>query len=337
MLAKGIQVPPIIHLSQFYYDGGKGTGCVLEIPKHIARCITLCKMWAGQAEESGQIVQDAVRREVECILTKVCVIFTCQYRLFYNGPVDQFCSRSELLSLSITLIFPHLVPRFDHTFTGQRRDDQTTHRVRIGAYDSLHIQYRSFDAPTLLAALQSLTILLVLLIFPCNRQKTLSIVPDHLFVAVQEMSDHVLSTGMLLHEEADHVRPHWRIWTHIEAKRRTLVCIFLVQFAYSSCQGRIHFSCVQLGRMRAPGPKWLWQAADEKRWTNLYARWLAQWNGKEIIQAELFLVEHGPVMDPRVEMWLEDADELSILMMSISEQFLSPVSSRGVLPGGRDC
>ncbi|KAI1118398.1 hypothetical protein F5Y14DRAFT_447271 [Nemania sp. NC0429] len=247
MMAKGIQVPPIIHLSQFYYDGGKEHGCVLEIPKHIARCITLCKMWVGQAEESGQIVQDAVRGEVESILTK----------------------------------------------------------------------YRSYDAITLLAALQSLMLLLVLLIFPCNRQQTLSHVPDHLFGAVQEMAAHVLTTGMLLHEEASHERPPWRIWTHIESKRRTLICIYLLHFAYSSCHGVRTFNCLELGRMRAPGPKWLWQAADEKRWMNLYTRWLAQWNGKEIIQAELFLVENGPVMDPRVEMWLEDADELSTLMMSI--------------------
>lgn len=191
------------------------------------------------------------------------------------------------------------------------------------AYDRLRIQYRSYDALTLLAALQSLTVLLVLLIFPSNRQKTLSSVPDHLFAAVQGIASHVLSTGMLLHEEAFHVRPTWRIWAHIESKRRTLVCIYLLHFAYSSSQGRRYFDCLELGRVRAPGPKWLWQASDEKRWANLYTRWLAQWNGKELIQAELFLVEHGPVMDPRVEMWLEDADELSIVMMSISEYFSS--------------
>lgn len=91
-----------------------------------------------------------------------------------------------------------------------------------------------------------------------------------------------------------------------------------MHWAYSVYKGARHLNCLQLGCMLAPGPKWLWQATDEKVWQNLYARWLAQWNGRELVQAEFFLVDKGPVLDPRVEMWLEDADELGILMMSIS-------------------
>ncbi|KAI1132855.1 hypothetical protein F5Y10DRAFT_170911 [Nemania abortiva] len=247
MLAKGIQLPPIIHLSQFYHDSGKEGSGHVGCPKHIARCVTLCKLWVGQAEDSGQIVQSAVRGELESILSK----------------------------------------------------------------------YHTYDAPTLLAALQSLAILLILLLFPSNRQGILSVVQEDMFAAVQDMANHVLSTGMMLHEEASHVRPSWRIWAHIEAKRRTLMSIYFLHWAYSAYHGTRHFNCLQLGRMLAPGAKWLWQAADEKLWMGLYARWLAQWDGQELIQAEFFLVEKGPVMDPRVEMWLEDADELGILIMSI--------------------
>ncbi|KAI1737482.1 hypothetical protein F4680DRAFT_428763 [Xylaria scruposa] len=249
MLAKGIQLPPNIHFFQFCCDGKRDFGGPIDagIPKHISRCVTLCKMWVWQAEDSGQIVQAAVRGEAENILAK----------------------------------------------------------------------YRTYDAPTLLAAMQSLMILLILLLFPSNRQGTMSVIPGHIFTAVKQMADYVLSTGMLLHEEASHVCPPWRIWAHIEAKRRTVVSIYFFHWAYSVYHGQRHFNCLQLGRMLAPGPKWLWQAKDEKTWTNLYGRWLAQWDGKELIQAEFFLVENGPVMDPRVEMWLEDADELGILMMSI--------------------
>ncbi|KAI0459162.1 hypothetical protein F5B21DRAFT_457425 [Xylaria acuta] len=250
MLAKGIQLPPAIHFFQFCCDGKRdfdSSGGDAGMPKHISRCVTLCKMWVGQAEDSGQIVQSAVRGEVESILAK----------------------------------------------------------------------YRSYDAPTLLAALQSLMILLILLLFPSNRQSTMSDVPVHVFAAVQEMANHVLSTGMLLHEEASHVCPPWRIWAHIEAKRRTLVSIYFFHWAYSVYYGVRHFNCLQLGRMLAPGPKWLWQARDEKTWMDLYGRWLAQWDGRELIHAEFFLVENGLVMDPRIEMWLEDADELGLLMMSI--------------------
>ncbi|KAI1172070.1 hypothetical protein F4777DRAFT_20811 [Nemania sp. FL0916] len=247
MLAKGISLPPIIHLSQFRFDVEDGRCETIEMPKHIARCITLCKMWVGQAEDSWQIVQEAAKREAESILTK----------------------------------------------------------------------YHTYDAPTLLAAMQSLVMLIVILIFPSNRQGTLSVVPEHLFEAVQHMSNHVLSTGMLLHEEASHVRPPMRIWSHIESKRRTLLSMHFLHWGYCAYHGLRHFNCLRLGRMRAPGPKWLWQATDEEMWSNLYARWLAQWDGKEFIQAEFFLIEKGPVMDARVEMWLEDADELGIMIMSI--------------------
>jgi hypothetical protein len=70
MLAKGIQLPPIIHSFQFR-DGARDVGGV-GTPKPLARCITLCKMWVGQAEDSGQIVKDAVRGEVESLLSEVC-------------------------------------------------------------------------------------------------------------------------------------------------------------------------------------------------------------------------------------------------------------------------
>ncbi|KAI0483591.1 hypothetical protein F4859DRAFT_404562 [Xylaria cf. heliscus] len=249
MLAKGIQLPPIIHFFQFCCDGKRDLDSTGDtgMPKHISRCVTLCKMWVGQAEDSGQIVQGAVRGETENILAK----------------------------------------------------------------------YRTYDAPTLLAAMQSLMILLILLLFPSNRQCTMSLVPGHIFAAVQDMANHVLSTGMLLHEEASHVCPPWRIWAHIEAKRRTLASIYFLHWAYSVYNGARHFNCLQLGRTLAPGPKWLWQAKDEKTWMNLYGRWLAQWDGRELIQAEFFLVDKGLVMDSRVEMWLEDADELGLLMMTI--------------------
>ncbi|KAI0970477.1 hypothetical protein F4678DRAFT_472969 [Xylaria arbuscula] len=246
MLAKGLQLPPIIHPLQFCIGEGE-IGEEMKMPPLLARCVTLCKMWVGQAEDSGQVVECAVRGEAESILAK----------------------------------------------------------------------YHTYDAPTLLAAMQSIMILGILLIFPSNDQNTLSVVPVHIFTAVQELGQHALSTGMMLHDEASHMCPSWRMWAHIEAKRRTLMSTFFMHWAYSAYHGTAHFNCLQLGRMLAASPKWLWQATDEKTWMRLYARWLAQWDGRELIQAEFFLVERGPVMNSRVEQWLEDADELGILLMTI--------------------
>ncbi|KAI1814244.1 hypothetical protein GGS20DRAFT_430365 [Poronia punctata] len=209
MLAKGIQLPPIIHFFQVCDNG---------MPRHLSRCTTLCKLWAGQSEDSGEIVRDAVLGEIEGILAK----------------------------------------------------------------------YHTFDAPTLLSALQSMNILLILLFFPSNRhQSSISPVSNSLFTSLQEMGNYVLSTGMVLHEEANNTCPPWRVWAHIEAKRRTLVCIYFLHWSYSVAHETRHFNCLQLGKLLAPGPKYLWQANDELVWKRL------------------------------VEMWLEDADELGVLMMSI--------------------
>lgn len=71
MLAKGIQLPPIIHPLQFCTRDAKTNGEV-KMPKLIGRCVTLCKMWVGQAQDSSPVVESAVRGEVESILVKVC-------------------------------------------------------------------------------------------------------------------------------------------------------------------------------------------------------------------------------------------------------------------------
>lgn len=62
MLAKGFQLPPIIHLLQFK----EGT------PRPLANCIALCKIWSGQCDASvGPGIGGAVTEELEIILNKV--------------------------------------------------------------------------------------------------------------------------------------------------------------------------------------------------------------------------------------------------------------------------
>ncbi|KAI5918106.1 hypothetical protein F4810DRAFT_604810 [Camillea tinctor] len=249
MLARGIQLPPIIHFLQFR-EGA---------PRPLANCITLCKMWAGQAPDSSQIVEDAVRQEVESVLAK----------------------------------------------------------------------YPTFDAPTLLAATQSIVILTLLLLFPSPRQTALSVVPRGLFARLQHMAYHVLSTGTALQDEQihsahSHTRhlncPSWPVWAHLEAKRRAVQALYFLHWAYSVHHRAPHSNCLELGRLLAPGPRFLWQAADERAWRALYVKWLAQWadvGAPGLLQAEFFLVGKGYVMDRRVEMWLDDADELGVMMLSI--------------------
>ncbi|KAH6647594.1 C6 finger domain-containing protein [Truncatella angustata] len=240
MLAKGFQLPPIIHFLQFK-DG---------TPRPLANCITLCKMWSNQCDAStGPMVEDAVRKEVDIILSK----------------------------------------------------------------------YRTYDQTTLLGALQSIIIYLLLLIFPTPDQTSQSLISPSLFIQIQTLGYYIASTGLTLHEESTHVRPLWPIWAHVEAKRRAMCSLYLIHWAYSIYHSAVRFDCGrELSRMPGPGAKFLWLASDEQSWNALYERWLAQWDeGQGLMFAEFVGIDPGVVMNRRAEIWLEDADELGFLMLSL--------------------
>ena len=71
------------------------------------------------------------------------------------------------------------------------------------------------------------------------------------------------------------------MWAHVEAKRRAVQALYFLYWAYSVHHGSRHFNCLEIGRMLAPGPRFLWQAADEAAWRALYVKWLAQWEEEE--------------------------------------------------------
>lgn len=63
-MAKDIELPPIIHPSQVS-DGIMAT--------LLSNCFTLAKMWHGQCSGASEIVQSTVRKEMNGILTSVCL------------------------------------------------------------------------------------------------------------------------------------------------------------------------------------------------------------------------------------------------------------------------
>lgn len=77
--------------------------------------------------------------------------------------------------------------------------------------------------------------------------------------------------------------------------------------------------------MPGPGAKFLWNASDEQSWNALYDRWLAQWDeGRDFMFAEFVGIDPEVVMNRRAEVWLEDADELGFLLLSLGKFCLSP-------------
>ncbi|KAH9885512.1 hypothetical protein F4778DRAFT_505289 [Xylariomycetidae sp. FL2044] len=303
MLAKGFQLPPIMHSFQFLPDGTP--------PRPLANCIMLCKMWVGVGGGGGgggggrgSSLEGEGEGEGED-----------------GGGGGGGNGRSS-------------------SGRGSGGGDIIAGAVRK-EIESILKEYRTFDAPTLLAALQSAVVLLLLLLWPDHGTRTsVGRVGPALFEQVQHMAYYVASTGMVLHEESTHVRPSWRAWAHVEAKRRSMLALYLVHWAYGVYHAAAHYDCLELGRQRSPGPKYLWQAADERAWESLYTRWLAQWDGREPVLAEFFLVDRDPVMPRRMEMWLEDADELGVVLMGFvnaNERGTSHATPAQVDVGGSRC
>jgi hypothetical protein len=94
MLAKGFQLPPMVHFLQFK-DG---------TPMPLANCITLCKMWSGQCDSATSMVEDTVRKEIDNILNKVSGQIL-RYFLSWLERTVEFPGRSVMvfLLLPITL------------------------------------------------------------------------------------------------------------------------------------------------------------------------------------------------------------------------------------------
>jgi hypothetical protein len=138
-----------------------------------------------------------------------------------------------------------------------------------------------------------------------------------MFRQIRQIVYHVSTSGLILQEETDHIRPSWESWLHVTTKRRAVLTLYLIHWSYSVYHSLPSFDCRDLGFIPAPSPKFLWQATERKQWESLYNRWLAQWDGNDFYQWEFFEVQPGIRMNDRCEMWLEDADEFGMIFISI--------------------
>jgi hypothetical protein len=149
-----------------------------------------------------------------------------------------------------------------------------------------------------------------------------------LFLAIQQVAYHAADTGLLLPEEQDQPQqqqhhcqqtlPTWQAWIHVTSKRRSVLSLYLLHWAYAVYHKIPSFNCKELGFIPAPAAKVLWHARSETEWHSLYIRWLARWDGRAYMQREFGEVQLGVAMDSRTERWLEETDEFGFIMISIS-------------------
>jgi hypothetical protein len=62
MMAKGVQLPPMIHPTQ---------SPAVTKSKWLSNCYTIVKMWFGQCPGTSEIVQETVKREMEEVMNTV--------------------------------------------------------------------------------------------------------------------------------------------------------------------------------------------------------------------------------------------------------------------------
>ncbi|KAL3444105.1 hypothetical protein BJX65DRAFT_297879 [Aspergillus insuetus] len=238
MLAEEFQTPPLIHHTQIA-DSKR-------LPKPLANCFTLVKMWHGRCQGSDEMVHRLIENEVNTLLTK----------------------------------------------------------------------FKDLDEPALLAVLQAVVIYTIILLFPSEGSPP-TIPEANLFRKIQDLVHHASSTGLFLQEEREQMRPTWSTWVHVTSKRRALLALYQLQWAYSVFHDIPSYECRELGFMPAPAAKILWLAQSEQEWNAHYIKWLARWSGEGYLQWEFDRIRPGIKMEERAEKWLEETDEFGMIMMSI--------------------
>ncbi|KPM42971.1 hypothetical protein AK830_g3546 [Neonectria ditissima] len=178
-------------------------------------------------------------------------------------------------------------------------------------------EHHTYNETDILAAAQSLLVLLVILLL-CVRQGPVVVHPAdaQLLIDVWDVKQHLAATGLFLEQESDHALPAWEQWAIVSAKRRTILGLHHLEWAWSVLHGYPTLTCFELGPLPAPAARYLWRETDEETWARLYHTWLRQWKDGSYKMGEFFDINPGADLDARGEMWLAEADEFGMMLMA---------------------
>jgi hypothetical protein len=153
--------------------------------------------------------------------------------------------------------------------------------------------------------------------FPSKSSETLPCVDQFIFGKIRSIVYNCIGAGLILEAEQEHKSPTWRDWIQIEAKRRSVLGLYIVFWSYCVYHCVPYsLSYATIMSIPAPASKTLWQAGNDELWKYEYSRWLSAWDGCGYTQAEFALIKEGIKLDPRSELWLEEADEFGMMYMS---------------------
>ncbi|KEY65635.1 hypothetical protein S7711_07884 [Stachybotrys chartarum IBT 7711] len=191
------------------------------------------------------------------------------------------------------------------------------HNALIAATELLLEEFHTYDEATQASALQALVIYTIIILSPGKGWTRSTAVDTTIFQRLRILVQGVVVNDLLLPEEKEHGRPSWTSWIQVTVKRRTILSLYLLHWAFSVFHGVPSYDCAELAFMPGPAAKALWQATTEHEWEGLYTKWLARWGGRPFLQGEFWGVAPGVVMNDRAERWLAEADEFGFIMAGI--------------------
>ncbi|CAH0030480.1 unnamed protein product [Clonostachys rhizophaga] len=170
------------------------------------------------------------------------------------------------------------------------------------------------DEMKVLAAFQAYLTYTLTLFFYVNQDRD-----DYLAKAMailQALARRVTMQGLVTPTRAPNCRHIWEEWVAGEAKRRTILVMYLFD-ALLAVRDRLPiYSMVELQNLPAPGPKSLWQETVRSDWKTAYTAYETHWdNGSYLRIIELwpssptFSRDDAETRRNRVDLWLEDIDE----------------------------
>lgn len=211
--------------------------------------------------------------------------------------------------------------------TAQLVHDAATQEVQRLLRSYSHHPSSTTTAPTdLLAAAQALLILMTILFFGLdphpNPNPSRTADEAQALIAAWPLKHALALTGLFDAAELDHRVPDdWRAWALVSAKRRTMLALHHLEWAWSLLHGRAVLTCFELGPLPAPAAGCVWRARDEREWRGEYGGWLGRWWGEGGLyrMVEFFRIRAGEALDERSEAWLAEADEFGVLLMAEGE------------------
>ncbi|KAL2802365.1 hypothetical protein BJX63DRAFT_437954 [Aspergillus granulosus] len=194
-------------------------------------------------------------------------------------------------------------------------------------------EYPTYNTSDLLAALQSLLILLIILVFcmvngPCVE----SPMDPHILIEVWEVKTRLAATGLFLDPTTPHGLLSWSDWSLVSAKQRTIHGLYHFHYAWSLLRGYPTPLYGELGPLPAPPPRYLWEVSDEETWKRMYARFMQQWKDGPYLMSEMFSLNCNAPLEPRAERWLAEADEFGMMLMAEGTIILPECVPEGVIP-----